>query len=481
MEQADVLIVGGGSAGWMAAALCSSQKPHWRITLVESERLGTIGVGEGSTPHFGRLMASLGLSEAEWMPACDASYKSGIDFVNWGGDGQRYFHPFLTPMDVRSAEVFFHAANARRRGRGSWTAPDGFFLASTLARHGLTPKPHTPLPAALEYGYHFDALKLAALLRGYAEKRGAVRIAAEVVDVSLGDNGEVTALRLNDGRQLSARHYIDASGFAARLIGEALKVPFESFDDKLLCDSAVTVATPPRPDKSHTRAEALSCGWMWQIPLPSRTGNGYVYSRRHCSSAEAANELTTRLGLAPDTPVRHLSMQVGMRSRCWQGNVLALGLAQGFVEPLEATSLMVTQFTLEQFLQRVDRPEDDLQAGFNRQWRTLMHGIVDYIQAHYLCARRRDSQFWREASATAASALLQQLLDTWRSGGDIDALMHANDNQLAYFRPSWYALLAGLDDRDTGLNMAFQGPEEAMLRAAADSRWQLLQRHFLTP
>lgn len=146
MQQFDLLIVGGGSAGWMAAALCSRLRPQWRIALVESERIGTIGVGEGSTPHFGRLMATLGLAESLWMPECDASFKTGIDFGSWGGDEQRYFHPFLSPMDLKAAEVFYLGANARRRGRGPWTGPDEYFIAARLARAGVDPIAAKPLP-----------------------------------------------------------------------------------------------------------------------------------------------------------------------------------------------------------------------------------------------------------------------------------------------------------------------------------------------
>lgn len=481
MQQFDLLIVGGGSAGWMAAALCSRLRPQWRIALVESERIGTIGVGEGSTPHFGRLIATLGLAESQWMPECDASFKTGIDFGNWGGDEQRYFHPFLSPMDLKAAEVFYLGANARRRGRGPWTGPDEYFIAARLARAGVDPVAAKPLPAPLEYGYHFDAAKLAALLRRVAESAGVQRIAAEVVQVHRQDTDTLAGVSLSDGQRLDASRFIDASGFAALLIGDALQVPFESLADKLLCDSAVTVATEAVSGMPFTRAEALEAGWLWQIPLASRTGNGYVYSSAHLSADEAAFRLRARLGLTPDVAVKHLSMKVGVRSRCWQGNVLAIGLAQGFVEPLEATSLMVTQHTLEQYLQQeaLDTPRVSRQQAFNQAWRTLMDGIVDYIQAHYLCARRRDSEFWQTASQTPPGPLLSELLTVWRAGGDLDAFLHQHDSKLAYFRPSWYALLAGLDDRNPQLVMPYQ-PPAADLRAAASAFSQRLMQQFFT-
>ncbi|WP_413493071.1 tryptophan halogenase family protein [Shewanella baltica] len=487
-----IIILGGGTAGWMAAAALANNPVFAAIELclVESDNIGTIGVGEGSTPHLKRFMDNLGISEKDWMERCHASYKTGIDFINWNGDGQQYFHPFYFQMDVKPAEVFFINANARRRGHGNAVKPDTFFLSGVLAKHNLSPRPKKTLPCANEYGYHFDATELANYLKDYACQRGVRQIIADVVEVSTSPNQQIETLILANGERLSADFFIDASGFSAKLIHKALGVPFQSFAEELLNDSAVTVpalmdSTQTQQAKYHTRATALSAGWLWQIPLTHRLGNGYVYSSRHLSANAAAKELLHSVNLPESTQVRFLKMRVGVSDKAWHNNVLAIGLAQSFIEPLEATSIMMTQFTLERFMSLFERYQLNKQAEtlsrqtLNQAVMQLVLGIKDYIQAHYVTSQRSEP-YWMAARKVAISQRLTQLLQAWYQGEDFDLLLYQYDQQLAYFRPSWYALLAGMDYRDPKLKRPFE-PISAEITAQAISYCQTLVEQYFQP
>ncbi|MEM6189020.1 tryptophan halogenase family protein [Shewanella scandinavica] len=489
-----IIILGGGTAGWMAAAALANNPVFAAIELclVESDNIGTIGVGEGSTPHLKRFMDNLGISEKDWMERCHASYKTGIDFINWNGDGQQYFHPFYFQMDVKPAEVFFINANARRRGHGNAVKPDAFFSSGVLAKHNLSPRPNKAMPYINEYGYHFDATELANYLKDYACQRGVRQIIADVVEVSTTQHQQIETLILANGERLSADFFIDASGFSAKLIHKALGVPFQSFADELLNDSAVTVPvlmdpiqTQAQQAKYHTRATALSAGWLWQIPLTHRLGNGYVYSSRHLSANAAAKELLHSVNLPESTQVRFLKLRVGVSDKAWHNNVLAIGLAQSFIEPLEATSIMMTQFTLERFMSLFERYQLNKQAEtlsrqtLNQAVMQLVLGIKDYIQAHYVTSQRSEA-YWVAARKVAISQRLTQLLKAWYQGDDFDLLLYQYDQQLAYFRPSWYALLAGMDYRDPKLKRPFE-PISAEITAQAISYCQTLVEQYFQP
>ncbi|MCS6173359.1 tryptophan halogenase family protein [Shewanella baltica] len=496
-----IIILGGGTAGWMAAAALANNPVFAAIelSLVESDNIGTIGVGEGSTPHLKRFMDNLGISEKDWMEPCHASYKTGIDFINWNGDGQQYFHPFYFQMDVKPAEVFFINANARRRGHGSAVRPDAFFSSGVLAKHNLSPRPNKTLPCTNEYGYHFDATELANYLKDYACQRGVRQIIADVVEVSTTQHQQIETLILANGERLNADFFIDASGFSAKLIHKALGVPFQSFAEELLNDSAVTVPLPvpalldstqtqqakAQQAKYHTRATALSAGWLWQIPLTHRLGNGYVYSSRHLSANAAAKELLHSVNLPESTQVRFLKLRVGVSDKAWHNNVLAIGLAQSFIEPLEATSIMMTQFTLERFMSLFERYQLNKQAEtlsrqtLNQAVMQLVLGIKDYIQAHYVTSQRSEP-YWVAARKVAISQRLTQLLKAWYQGEDFDLLLYQYDQQLAYFRPSWYALLAGMDYRDPKLKRPFE-PISAEITAQAISYCQTLVEQYFQP
>ncbi len=456
-----IIIVGGGTSGWMSAA-AMSQCDEFKgiaITLVESDRIGTIGVGEGSTPYLKRFMQGLGFNELDWMQACDATYKTGIYFNNWNGDKQCYFHPFYTSMDVKSAEIFFNFSNARRRGKSGPIKGDDFFVSAHLAKNKLSPVPSKLMPVDAEYGYHFDASKLAKKLKQLAIENGVEHVVSEILQVEK-DNGDIKTLNLDNGESLKGDFFIDASGFNALLVGKTLNTSFTSFGEELLNDSAVVVSTPLShgyQGENYTSSTALSAGWMWNIPLLTRTGNGYVYSSKYLSKEQAEKELKSHINEScAELKVNHLKMKVGMRKTPWVNNVLAIGLAHSFIEPLEATALMITQWTIERFIQlapfniKIDKnKKEKTKELFNVEMSRLVVGVKDYIIAHYVTSQRKDSSYWQQSTqVNYSSKILQDILKSWNAGEDFDSVIFKHESHLSYYRPSWYVLLAGMDYRD---------------------------------
>lgn len=470
-------ILGGGTAGWMCAAYLAKHQPTLSVTVIESPHIASIGVGEGSTPHLQHFMQSLGVKECDWMPACQASYKTGIYFDNWNGDNSGYFHPFFSEMDAKTAEVYFVNANARRRGSEYIDKPEHYFLAAVLADKQQAPIPQQPLPRALEFGYHFDAQKLAQWLSAFSLARGVKHRQSTVTSVQH-DSQTVIALTLESGEQIKSDFYVDASGFNGLLIEKTLEVPFISFSDQLLNDSAIAIAGDKiTPLPSSTAAIAMPYGWRWQIPLQSRTGHGYVYSSAHISAQQAEAQLRQAAQL--DTgPTKHLTMKVGMMARCVEGNVFAIGLAQSFIEPLEATALMVTGYSIE-LLHRLLSQQLEAQA-INQQLSDLVLGIKEYVLAHYATSKRTDTQYWQDAKVAALNVReLDALLTHWRDGGDFDAWLHQHRSQSPYIRPSWYCLLGGMDHRDSCCQMPFEQAPTHIELAAKAYLTQLSDKHFI--
>lgn len=448
---ASICILGGGTAGWMAASLLQH---HWgplgaRVTLIESSSIGIIGVGEGSTPQLKHFFDTIGISEGEWMPRCDATYKTGIEFLGWSAEPgfESYFHPFATELDIHTAPQFFFNARARRNGRDVFAHPDRFFLPTSLAHRRLAPLPSDNFPFETSYGYHFDAHLVGTFLREVAVARGVTHVDARVASVELAADGRVVALLSDDGRRFEADLFIDASGFRSLIIEGALAEPYRSFADNLFNDSAAVVRTPTPPGGPDvcTRSFARPAGWIWQIPLTSRVGNGYVYSSRFLDREGAAAELRTHCGLPDDAEVRHLSMRVGRIERSWVGNCLAIGLAQGFLEPLEATALHIVMATVEGFIREVEKSGTgpDAHERFNAAITRRYEGIRDYIVCHYRTARRRDSEYWRAATShDELSDSLKGVITAWFTGRDLVEEIERQD--IPYYNAiSWHCMLAG--------------------------------------
>ena len=449
------VILGGGTAGWMAACLIAHRcgKGRAEVTLVESPEIGIIGVGEGSTPQLKALFDELGIAEADWMPRCNATYKNGIRFHGWSDASgcESYFHPFQGELDGHTAPSFFLQTRARRTGRDVPAHPDRFFLSTRLANARLAPIPAENFPFEIGYGYHFDSHLVGEFLREHSTTKLSVQhLSRRVESARLDESGDIAALVLDRGEELTGHFFIDASGFRAALIQQALDEPFESFSSNLFNDAAVAMPSPREHAEAtpcETSSIALGNGWMWRIPLTGRTGNGYVYSSRYLDADAAETELRKRLGLLDaDVPARHLKMRVGQVRRSWARNCLAIGLAQGFIEPLEATALHIVHSTVSGFLDAY------LAAGFGREhadtFNAALHaryeGIRDYIVCHYRMNRRSDTAYWRDNAANQAlSDPLRHVITCWFRGGDLEAAVHELGIERYYAPLSWHCLLAG--------------------------------------
>jgi len=485
-----VVIVGGGTAGWMAANLFLHRWPDTRITLVESKSIGTIGVGEGSTPYLKEFFRLLGIADKDWMPACNATYKAGIRFCNWSlaAGYESYFHPFYSRFDLPFGDAFFQQCNAQRRGAAQAVHPDDYFVANRLAELGLAPLPIEDPGFEVDYGYHFDAGLLGDFLRKRALALGLNYKEAKIESVSQGQEGEVDALLTDSGESIKGDFYIDCSGFRGLLVNQTYQLPFRSFSDNLFNNAAVTLASPADTAATlipETRATALGHGWVWRIPLQNRVGNGYVYSSDFIDPEQAEAELARHLGLdGKDHPsFRHIQFRTGRLEEHWHKNCLAVGLSQGFVEPLEATALMLVQFTLERFIAFYDRAKPPLrnnQTSYNANVNGFIESIRDYIVTHYKCNSRTDTDYWRACREEArTSSRLQGFLDAWQKGQDFDASLAQAKNQLAYLRPSWYVILAGMGYFPPTNSPASLSPRDnPVSRRARQATGQVAQRYF---
>ncbi|SEL98118.1 Tryptophan halogenase [Sphingomonas palmae] len=447
-----VVVLGGGTAGWMAACLFAARWPRARVTVVEAPEIGIVGVGEGSTPQLRALFARLGIAEDAWMPAADATYKTGIRFDGWSARAgySSYFHPFASAIDLHTAGAFHACALARRTGRAVDAHPDRFFLNTRLAEAHRAPIAPEHFPFEVGYGYHFDAHKVGAVLRDHALAQGVVHVAARVDTVELGDGGDIAALILAGGERLTGDIFVDASGFRSVIAQGALGVRFVPFARNLFCDRAVTLPTPRKagaPIDAHTTATALSSGWAWAIPLTSRTGNGYVYASDHLSADAAETELRRHLGLLDaDVAARHLTMKVGRVEEAWHANCLAIGLAQGFIEPLEATALHLTQTTVERFIDAYEEGQGTpaRRDTFNAEIARRFEGVRDYIVAHYRLNQRHDTDFWHaNAANNHLSDDLKAIMTAWFTGRDVAAEVTRRDLAGFYSALSWEVLFAG--------------------------------------
>ncbi|MEI5638859.1 MULTISPECIES: tryptophan halogenase family protein [unclassified Pseudoalteromonas] len=452
MKNQKIVILGGGTAGWMAANMMAK---NWAdkaidITVVESSSIGIIGVGEGSTPQFKGFMDYLGIPEAEWMPACNATYKNGIRFIDWSTKPgfSSYFHPFPAQPDDYSAPAFFHNSFVRRKAIDVEGHPDHFFLATHLANTNKSPIAAENFPFEINYGYHFDSTLLGKLLASKAKELNVKHIDATISDVRKQINGDIAALITSEGSEIAGDIFVDCSGFKSLLLQQALGVGFDSFGDNLFNDAAVVLPTEQGDIiSSETKSVARKYGWSWHIPLTNRIGNGYVYSQRYCDQDQAETELRSALGLLDsDIEARHIKMKVGQVKTHWQNNCIAIGLSQGFIEPLEATALHIVQETVQSFIECYQEAgfTDGKRDKHNHSITARYQAIRDYIVAHYRVNSRTDTQYWLDnANNNNLSRSLFQVLQTWVSGNNLsDELARQNIDQY-YPSVSWHCLLAG--------------------------------------
>lgn len=448
-----IVVLGGGTAGWMAASLMAKR---WAdravsISVLESPDIGIIGVGEGSTPQLKGFFDSLGIAEADWMPRCNATYKAGISFHRWSARPgfEHYFHPFPNEIDERTAPALFYNSVIRRRGANVDGHPDRFFLASVLAQRKLAPLPAYSFPFKSAYGYHFDSALIGRFLREHSTARGVEYLEGTVARVEQAEDGDIRALHTEDGRRIAGDFFVDSTGFRSLLLQGALGVPFRSFGANLYNDSAVVAPTPADTDgiSPQTTSTAMKAGWAWRIPLQNRVGNGYVYSSRYIDKDAAEAELRAHLGLTEShPPLRHLSMKVGRVEQHWARNCLGVGLSQGFIEPLEATALHLVQETVEGFIEAFTAGgfSNAHQAQCNAAINARFEGVRDYIVCHYKVNARSDTEYWRDnARNDVLSDSLRRILSCWVAGEDlVPEILHQKIDH--YYAPvSWHCLLAG--------------------------------------
>jgi len=446
-----ICILGGGTAGWMAACLMAKQwGERVAISVIESPDIGIIGVGEGSTPSLKRFFEILEIPEKDWMPACQATYKLSIRFEGWSPASgvQAYSHPFISQTDTFTERAFHVNCKTRRLGLDVTTQPEKFLLNGVLAQQGKAALTPANFPFRMEYGYHFNSGLLGEYLAEFAKQLGVVRHRVRIVETIQRDNGDISSLKDEAGEQYPADLFVDCTGFNAFLIEKTLGVGFTSFSDNLFNDSAVVIPSEPAESPPvETLSKAMSSGWMWRIPLTERFGNGYVYSGRYLSKDAAETELRKELGLlGADVEARHLTMRVGQREKHWQNNCLALGLSQGFIEPLEATALHLVQVAILEFIHLYGEANfsADKRAQYNHFVSERFERVRDYIVAHYKLNTRNDSQYWRDnRDNNKLSSTLGSLLNTWFKRGDLPEEIKRLGIGDHFNTTSWHCLFAG--------------------------------------
>ncbi|WP_337190165.1 tryptophan halogenase family protein [Alteraurantiacibacter aestuarii] len=443
----EVVIVGGGTAGWMAAAAFSKYFDNGkrRFTLVESDAIGTVGVGEATIPPLKNFNQMLEINENDFLRETRATFKLGIEFVNWGQQGDRYFHPFGTyGQDLHG--IPFHQLYLRELAHGGTAGGIHEYSMSSMAaimgRFGRPGPGAKSLISQMFYAFHFDAGLYAAFLRRKAEQQGTIRREGRISKVHRdGESGDVRAIELDSGERIEGDLFIDCSGFRGLLIEDALETGYEDWSHWLPMDRAIALPTSninsPPP---FTRATAHGAGWQWRIPLQHRMGNGHVFSSAYMDSEEATRILLANVEGEPLADPRELRFVTGMRRKAWNHNVVSLGLSSGFIEPLESTSIHLIQngiarlFALfpDKQISPVERDE------YNRGMRELYEDVRDFIILHYKATQRDDTPFWRYVRDMDVPDSLATKTELWRLHGRI-----FRENAELFSEPSWIAVMLG--------------------------------------
>jgi tryptophan halogenase len=445
-QQLRVVIAGGGTAGWMTATALARLLPaRCSVLLVESETIGIVGVGEATLPHIRAFNERLGIDECEFMAATRATFKLGIEFVDWARVGDRYIHPFGRFGRDTGGVGFHHFWNAARRCGLETDDFGAYSMAVAMSRSCRFAPPATDNPgitSAYNYAYQFDASLFAPYLRRIAENLGVTRIEARIVGVSRhAETGDITNLQLDSGETVEGDLFIDCSGFRSLLLGETLGESFEDWSHWLPCDRAV--AMPSRtegPITPYTSAIAMDAGWRWRIPLQHRTGNGYVHASEFIDEQRAIDALVAAVAGKPIASPRVLRFKAGRRRRSWVRNCVAVGLASGFLEPLESTSIYLIQAAVtalvelfpEKPVASVDRDE------FNRVIELEYDRIRDFLILHYHATQRTDTPFWNYVRTMSIPDSLTEKIALFRARGRVEPYVRG-----LFLEPSWLAVYLG--------------------------------------
>jgi tryptophan halogenase len=459
-----IVVVGGGSAGWMAAAALATALPACTVELVESEEIGIVGVGEATFPSIRAFHRILGIDEAEFLRATNGTFKLGIEFREWRALGEHYYHTFGDLGGLSGPGSLW--GQYRRVGEASLGALGEQCLPSVMASRGRFQAAATEQEQQFGYAYHFDAVLYAAFLRALALQRGVRRSEGRVVHAMRRADGAITHVKLADGRMIEGDLFVDCSGFASLLLGRTLEERFVDYGRWLPVDRAW--ACPCERSAAalapFTRATALEAGWAWRIPLANRTGHGHVFSSRYMDEERARAQLMQQLDGAPLAQPRLLRFSAGHRERFWVHNVVALGLASGFLEPLESTSIFLVQSGLGRLIDMLlpgERPSQAAVAAYNTSMVRQFERVRDFIILHYCLTARRDSALWRAMATMELPETLAFKIHAWRQAGTLHQY-----GEEGFDATSWLAIHAGMNHwperSDPGLR---EMPHEEALRA----------------
>ena len=440
-------IVGGGTAGWMTAARLAKHfsKTDITITLIDSSDIGTVGVGEATIPTLRRFYSELGMNDLEVMRACQATCKLGIEFRDWYQSGSRFIHPFGL-YGQKANGIDFHHYWMRLRELGEAGDLSDYSLGVQLAKHHKfiepSPKPPSEL-SVFDWALHFDAALFARLMRDYATENGVAHIDPKIERVEVNSDTSVKALHLHNGQQVSADLYVDCSGFSGLLIEQAQRTGYEGWSQGLKCDRAVAVQSVRDGEAApYTVSQARLAGWQWKIPLQHRQGNGHVYCSDYISDDEAAATLVDNIKGELITQPKPFQFVAGRRKKAWNKNVVAVGLAAGFLEPLESTSIALVETAIEK-IRRVFRGPfftDALVQEFNDLTAQEYERVRDFIILHYKLNQRDDGEFWRKCRDMEIPETLADKLEAFKNKGDL--IRYPIE---IFGPPSWLAIYSGFN------------------------------------
>jgi len=441
-----IVIVGGGTAGWMTAAALAKVlgRDYAEITLVESDAIGTVGVGEATIPQIGTYNRMLGIDEDEFVRKTKGSFKLGIEFVDWSRPGSRYIHPF-GHFGINMEGLSFHAFWQRLHQLGLDDQLAAYSLNATASKANKFMRPinagHSPL-SEIAYAFHFDAGLYALYLRGLAEQRGVVRREGRITEVhQRAADGFIESVQLEDGSRIEGELFVDCSGFRGLLIAQTLGVDFVDWSHWLPCNRAMVVPCASVPEITpYTRSTARAAGWQWRIPLQHRIGNGYVYCSDYISDDEAAATLLGNLDGEPLAEPRQVRFVTGHRRKYWDKNVVAIGLSSGFMEPLESTSIWMIQSGVSRLLSNF--PDRSFaQVDIDRYNRVLIQEtefIRDFLILHYKATERNDSPFWDYCRTMSIPERLQEKIGVYANTGRT-----FREGEELFNDTSWFAVLNG--------------------------------------